>query len=81
MDISVDSITKDLTAGQDRPLWPLSSYGPAKHVPNVIQGLDESPEELRCKAFTATKAGSMQDYVRNSQVMLNKYSDLLVDEI
>ena len=54
-----------LTVNQDRPLWPLSSYGPAKYVPNVIQGLDESSEELRFKAFTAAKSGTMQEYVRS----------------
>ena len=61
---SVDTMTKDLTAGQDRPMWPLTSYGPAKFVPTVLGGLDESPEELRVKAVTAMKAGNISEYVR-----------------
>lgn len=44
-------------------MWPLSSYGPAKHEPVVIGGLDESPEELRLKAVTALKAGTTDEYV------------------
>lgn len=55
----------DVTPLKDKPLWPLSSYGPAKHEPVVINGLDESPEELRLKAVTALKAGTTDDYVRS----------------
>ena len=55
----------DLTPGSDKPLWPLSSYGPAKAVPTLLGGLDESPEELRVKAAQALKAGTTADYVCN----------------
>lgn len=60
---SIDSMTKDLTVGQDRPSWPLASYGPAKYVPTVLGGLDESQEELRVKTVAALKAGNIQEYV------------------
>ena len=40
-------MTKDLTLGQEKPLWPLTSYGPVKCQPMLIGGLDESFEELR----------------------------------
>ncbi|KAF8885798.1 hypothetical protein BD779DRAFT_658960 [Infundibulicybe gibba] len=59
-----DTMKSDLTQGVDRPIWPLTCYGPAKYEPTLLSGLDESPEELRFKAFTATKAGNMQEYVR-----------------
>ncbi|KAF8605851.1 hypothetical protein BDV93DRAFT_30550 [Ceratobasidium sp. AG-I] len=52
-----ESIRKDLTQGIDRPLYPLSSYGPGKCVPCVIDGLDQSPEELRVAAWTAIRGG------------------------
>jgi nucleoporin NUP42 len=59
-------MTKDLTPGQEKPLWPLTSYGPAKHQPPLIGGLEESFEELRVRAVTAVKSGTTNDYVRSS---------------
>ena len=53
----------DITPSKDKPLWPLSSYGPAKYEPIVIGGLDESPEELRLKAVTALTTGTTAEYV------------------
>ncbi|PFH50402.1 hypothetical protein AMATHDRAFT_40861 [Amanita thiersii Skay4041] len=60
---SVDSMTKDLTPQIDKPMWPLSSYGPAKFEPNLLQGLDESPEELRVRAKMALQAKNPNEYV------------------
>lgn len=57
-------MTKDITPGQEKPLWPLGSYGPAKLQPTLIGGLDESFEELRVKAVEALKAGTINEYVR-----------------
>jgi hypothetical protein len=57
-------MTKDLTPGQEKPLWPLTSYGPMKNQPLLIGGLDESFEELRVRAVTALKSGAINDYVR-----------------
>lgn len=65
---------KDLTPNIDRPLWLLSSYGPAKYVPTLLSGLDESQEELRVKAVTALKAGTSQDYVCGSLSLSTLYS-------
>ena len=48
----------------ERPLWPLSSYGAAKNAPNLLADLDLSSEELRVRAYDAQKAGQMQQYVR-----------------
>lgn len=60
---SAGTIGNDLNPGTDKPLWPLSSYAPAKHEPLLISGLDESPEELRVKAVTALKNGNINEYV------------------
>lgn len=62
--VSQDGIARDLTQGQDKPLWPLSSYGPAKGEPTIIEGLDESAEEMRWKALQALQSGNVADYVR-----------------
>lgn len=62
---------RDFDPAQDRPLWPLSVYGPAKYQPTVINGLDESPEELRVKANQALKTGAIQEYVRVLNMYLN----------
>ena len=48
----------------ERPLWPLSSYGAAKNAPNLLADLDLSSEELRVRAYDAQKTGQMQQYVR-----------------
>ena len=51
-------------------MWPLSSYGAAKAEPTLIANLDESPEELRCKAVQALKSGNVQDYVRSLPLII-----------
>ncbi|KAJ2995195.1 hypothetical protein NUW54_g7432 [Trametes sanguinea] len=61
-EISVESIVRDLES--EKPIWPLSSYGPAKLQPTLIANLDESPEELRVKAAEAARKGTVQEYVR-----------------
>jgi nucleoporin NUP42 len=58
---SQDSLKSDLAS--DKPLWPLSTFGPAKYEPNLISNLDESMEELRLKAVVALKAGTVNEYV------------------
>ncbi|KAF8637015.1 hypothetical protein AX17_003100, partial [Amanita inopinata Kibby_2008] len=60
---SVDSMTRDLTAQMEKPLWPLSSYGPAKNEPNLLSGLDESFEELRVRAASALRSSNANEYM------------------
>jgi nucleoporin NUP42 len=48
---------------KNKPLWPLSSYGPGLSK-NISPPLDESPEELRFKAVTAMRNGNISEYVR-----------------
>ncbi len=57
-------MTKDFDFKADKPSWPLSSYGPAKHEKNLLPPLDESSEELRFKAVTAIRNGNVNEYVR-----------------
>lgn len=59
---SIESLTRDLQT--EKPVWPLSSFGPAKCQPTLIADLDESPEEMRVKAAQAARAGNIQEYVR-----------------
>ncbi|KAI6040414.1 hypothetical protein EDC04DRAFT_1509418 [Pisolithus marmoratus] len=61
---TTESLTNDVTPLKDKPLWPLSSYGAAKHEKTLISELDESPEELRVKAVAAVKAGTINEYVK-----------------
>ena len=65
-----ESIARDLDPTAEKPLWPLSSYGPAKYQPNIVSGLDESPEELRVKAVAALKSNSVDSYVRRSRLLI-----------
>jgi len=55
---------KDLRSGVEKPLWSLSSYGPAKLEPNLVSGLDISFEELRLNAVMALQSNTVAEYVR-----------------
>jgi nucleoporin NUP42 len=55
---------RDLRSGVEKPLWGLSSYGPAKFEPNLISGLDMSLEELRLNAVVALQNNTVAEYVR-----------------
>ncbi|CAE6521570.1 unnamed protein product [Rhizoctonia solani] len=73
-----DSLRKDLTQGIDRPLYPLSSYGPGKCVPCIIDGLDQSPEELRVAAWTATReAGGIEAYETHEKQLIETAQALI----
>ncbi|KAI6135233.1 hypothetical protein EDD17DRAFT_1546695 [Pisolithus thermaeus] len=61
---TTETLTNDVTPLKEKPLWPLSSYGTAKHEKTLISGLDESPEELRVRAVAAVKAGTINDYMK-----------------
>jgi nucleoporin NUP42 len=41
----------------------ISSFGAAKHEPNLFFGYDTSQEEMRWKSVQALKAGQAQGYV------------------
>lgn len=56
---------KDIRPGVEKPLWGLSSYGPAKLEPNLISGLDMSFEELRVNAVIALQNNTVAEYVRH----------------
>lgn len=53
---SAESIKQDLTV--ERPMWALTSYGPAKNEPNLISMIDLSQEELRWEYYQAVKANN-----------------------
>ena len=61
----MEILGKDLAVSPagDKPLWPLTSFGPGKHEPNVTGALDESFEELRWKAVQAKLNNTINDYV------------------
>lgn len=64
---SAESIARDLDPNADkseRPSWPLATYGPAKYQPNLLPGLDESPEELRVRAALAAQTNTTAEYVK-----------------
>jgi hypothetical protein len=56
---SKDIIKKDLT--EQRPMYRLSSYGPAKNEPCLISGQDTSQDELRWMYYKVK--GDVSQYV------------------
>lgn len=61
--ISGETIRLDLTT--ERPIWPLSSYGPGKNAPlQLMEGdIEQSPEEMRVKHYLAMAQGNPQESV------------------
>lgn len=62
MTLSAANIGEDL-GPKNRPIWKLSSYGPAKYEPNLLTGSDVSQEEMRLRAYEALSLGKMDEYV------------------
>lgn len=50
---------------EDRPIWPLSSYGPGKNAPlQLMEGdIEQSPEEMRVRHYLAVAKGNPQESV------------------
>lgn len=63
---STDSIRTDLTT--ERPLYTLSCYGPGKAEPNLLAGVDFSPEELRLQFYKARQANNEALYPEKEMV-------------
>lgn len=59
-----ESIAKDMAKGNDRSDWAMTVYAPLKHAPNLVDGTDLSPEELRFQAYQARATNTMDQYVR-----------------
>lgn len=49
----------------ERPIWPLSSYGPGKNAPlQLMEGdIEQSPEEMRVRHYLAVASGNPQESV------------------
>lgn len=58
-----ESIQRDLTPGQEKPIWPFSAYGPAKCEPNLLTKGEVSHEELRVKFWEAKTQNNPSLYV------------------
>ena len=70
----MDGIKADLTQGDDRPIWPLSAYGPGRDAPRqLLEGpLESSPEELRVQYYLAKAGGSTQQYEQNERAAVDQ---------
>jgi nucleoporin NUP42 len=59
---TIENLRPDLT---ERPIWPLSSFGPGKNPPcHLIEGKDVSSEEARVMAYLSQAEGNPAAYVR-----------------
>ena len=68
--LTADGIASDL-GPHGRPLWKLTSYAPARGEPNLIDGLDMSPEEVRVMAYRAQQSGQGAAYMQHEQQLLS----------
>lgn len=78
--LNKDIIVTDLK--NERPIWPLSAYGPGKDAPRQLFGgfpIEQSPEEMRVLYYLAQANGQPQPAVGNASVRqsiaLTKYQD------
>ncbi|KAJ3924417.1 MAG: hypothetical protein NXY57DRAFT_969944, partial [Lentinula lateritia] len=69
---SSESLSSDITLGKEKPLWPLSSYGPAKYEPVIVVGLDACPEELRVKAWEAKVQNNLNGYIQYEATQISQ---------
>lgn len=68
-----DAIKADLTAGEEKPQWPLSAYGPGRDAPQqlIAAPYEVSPEEMRVQCYLARANGQFEQYV-NSELRLGQ---------
>ena len=64
--LTKEGISTDMGA-QGRPLWHLSCYAPARGEPNLIEGVDVSPDEDRVLAYQAKQSGQEAAYLQHVQ--------------
>ncbi|KAJ3933420.1 MAG: hypothetical protein NXY57DRAFT_19892 [Lentinula lateritia] len=69
---SSELLSSDITLGKEKPLWPLSSYGPAKYEPVIVVGLDACPEELRVKAWEAKVQNNLNGYIQYEATQISQ---------
>ncbi|KAG8937350.1 hypothetical protein FRC00_006825 [Tulasnella sp. 408] len=77
--ISAESVKKDLTRGDERPEWPLSTYGPARHKPPYITGTDLSPEEMRVRAYELRAQKRLDKYGLFEAAQFQQAEKIVVD--
>ncbi|CAO3659696.1 unnamed protein product [Umbelopsis ramanniana] len=64
------SLKSDL-ASQEKPVWDLSVYGPAKEEPNLIVGTDRSFEEDRLKYYLSrVQTGNENQFLQERELAL-----------
>ncbi|KIO30914.1 hypothetical protein M407DRAFT_20036, partial [Tulasnella calospora MUT 4182] len=78
---TVESVKKDLTRGDERPEWPLSTYGPAKHEPTYITGTDLSQEEMRVRAYEARSQNRLSEYSSFEATQLQQADNIVADRL
>ncbi|OTA37373.1 hypothetical protein BTJ68_03067 [Hortaea werneckii EXF-2000] len=74
--LNAEHIRADLTSGGDgeRPMWPLSCYGPGRDAPRqLLEGaIEQSPEECRVLYHQAVAAGMVGEYANNETNTVNQ---------
>ena len=64
--LTKEGISTDMGA-QGRPIWHLSCYAPARGEPNLIEGVEVSPDEDRVLAYQAKQSGQEAAYLQHVQ--------------
>ncbi|KAL4819316.1 hypothetical protein BDW67DRAFT_155758 [Aspergillus spinulosporus] len=70
--LTTADIKADLTAGEGRPIWVFSCYGPGKNAPRQLFGgpqREQSFEELRLRHYEAAAAGNPGAAIQEAENM------------
>lgn len=72
--VTTEAIKLELT--DERPTWPLSSYGPGRDAPRQLLDaeFEQSPEEMRVLHYIALANGNAQETVKHPR----KYAKALL---
>ncbi|PSK53899.1 hypothetical protein B9Z65_7705 [Elsinoe australis] len=74
--LNKDIIVTDLK--NERPIWPLSAYGPGKDAPRQLFGgfpIEQSPEEMRVLYYLAQANGQPQPAIQGEQQLSQQVAD------
>ncbi|KAL4751607.1 hypothetical protein BDW72DRAFT_192801 [Aspergillus terricola var. indicus] len=73
--VTTADIKADLTAGEGRPIWVFSCYGPGKNAPRQLFGgaqREQSFEELRLRHYEAAAAGNPGPAIQEAENLYNE---------
>ncbi|KAJ1723853.1 Nucleoporin-like protein 2, partial [Coemansia erecta] len=74
--LSADALSRGIS---DRPMWKLSCFGPMYNKPNIMNGTDISPEEMRMDYMQAASSNQLDACERKYQQLESEVESMISD--